>query len=473
MDSRREIGTKVRAMFAKAPALAAIGLTGLVLFGCPPKKEVPAAPPDSGVASKTGGEVGMEGPGLPAPADVAAPPADAEKTVTGLMSKVIKTSTVPSAEQPEEQDTVRVHYTGWTTDGKMFDSSVTRGQPAMFPLRNVIPGWTEGLQLMKTGEKRRFWIPEDLAYKGRPGAPAGMLVFEVELLDIARGPKPVPAPADVAAPPADAQKTTSGIHSKVITPGTGKKKPNPEDTVKVHYTGWTTNGKMFDTSITRGEPVEFPLNRVIPGWTEGVGLMVVGEKRRLWIPEELAYKGKPGAPQGMLVFDVELLDVKAGEKPIAAPADVKAPREGRQEDRERPRVQGPQEGQRQGQAGADVDGRGALHGLDHRREDVRQLRPAEADRRVPSRPGHPGLDRGRRPDDEGREDALLDPGRARVQGHAGRAAGHAGLRSRAPRHQGRPAGEHGLAALSWQDIRSTRGERERDEQPASHGATTS
>jgi len=325
VDSRREIGTKVRAMFAKAPALAAIGLTGLVLFGCPPKKEVPAAPPDSGVASKTGGEVGMEGPGLPAPADVAAPPADAEKTVTGLMSKVIKTSTVPSAEQPEEQDTVRVHYTGWTTDGKMFDSSVTRGQPAMFPLRNVIPGWTEGLQLMKTGEKRRFWIPEDLAYKGRPGAPAGMLVFEVELLDIARGPKPVPAPADVAAPPADAQKTTSGIHSKVITPGTGKKKPNPEDTVKVHYTGWTTNGKMFDTSITRGEPVEFPLNRVIPGWTEGVGLMVVGEKRRLWIPEELAYKGKPGAPQGMLVFDVELLDVKAGEKPIAAPADVKAP----------------------------------------------------------------------------------------------------------------------------------------------------
>ena len=111
MDSRREIGTKVRAMFAKAPALAAIGLSGLVLFGCPPKKDTPAVPPDSGVVAKTGEEAGMEKASIPAPADVAAAPADAEKTVTGLMSKVIKTSTVPGAEKPEEQDTVHMHYT--------------------------------------------------------------------------------------------------------------------------------------------------------------------------------------------------------------------------------------------------------------------------------------------------------------------------------------------------------------------------
>jgi peptidylprolyl isomerase len=79
---------------------------------------------------------------------------------------------------------VRVDYSGWTTDGKMFDSSLTRGEPAEFPLGGVIAGWTEGLQLMVKGEKRRFWIPEALAYKGAPGAPAGMLVFDVELLDI-------------------------------------------------------------------------------------------------------------------------------------------------------------------------------------------------------------------------------------------------------------------------------------------------
>ena len=77
-----------------------------------------------------------------------------------------------------------MHYTGWTTDGKMFDSSVVRGEPATFALDGVIPGWTEGLQLMYEGEKTRFWIPEKLAYQGQPGAPKGMLVFDVELIRI-------------------------------------------------------------------------------------------------------------------------------------------------------------------------------------------------------------------------------------------------------------------------------------------------
>ena len=77
-----------------------------------------------------------------------------------------------------------MNYSGWTTDGRMFDSSVVRGQPATFPLNQVIAGWTEGLQLMVPGEKRRIWIPESLAYQGAPGAPPGMLVFDVELISI-------------------------------------------------------------------------------------------------------------------------------------------------------------------------------------------------------------------------------------------------------------------------------------------------
>ena len=117
------------------------------------------------------------------------------------------------------------------------------------------------------------------------------------------------APADVAAAPADATKTASGLAYKVLQAGSGGQKPTAEATVKVHYTGWTTDGKMFDSSIMRGKPARFPLSQVIPGWTEGVQLMVEGEKRRLWIPEELAYKGRPGAPQGMLVFDIELLKI--------------------------------------------------------------------------------------------------------------------------------------------------------------------
>jgi len=116
----------------------------------------------------------------------------------------------------------------------------------------------------------------------------------------------VPAPPDVAAPPADAAKTPSGLATKVLKPGTGKDHPAKEDLVTVQYTGWTTDGKMFDSSVTRGEPATFPLDGVIAGWTEGVQLMVEGEKARFWIPESLAYKGQ-SAPYGMLVFDIELL----------------------------------------------------------------------------------------------------------------------------------------------------------------------
>jgi peptidylprolyl isomerase len=309
----------------RSRALTSVALSGaLALSACnktDAAKDAPKASPSASAAAASPAPA-IESGDLPAPPDVAAAPADAQASASGLKWKVIQTSTL--ADQPEIQDSVRVHYTGWTTDGKMFDSSKKRGQPAQFPLRGVIKGWTEGLQLMAKGEQRRFWIPEELAYKGG-GGPQGTLVFDVELLEIIRGPKPIAAPDDVAAPPADAKKTASGLAYKVLTAGKGTKSPKAEDTVKVHYTGWTTDGQMFDSSVTRGQPLEFPLNRVIAGWTEGVGLMKEGDKFRLWIPQELAYQGRPGAPAGMLVFDVELLSFKEAPKPIAAPADVKAP----------------------------------------------------------------------------------------------------------------------------------------------------
>jgi len=236
------------------------------------------------------------------PPDVAAPPSDAAKTPSGLASKVVTPGT--GKVHPGAADIVTVHYTGWKTDGKMFDSSVLRGKPASFPLNRVIAGWTEGVQLMVEGEKRRFWIPEALAYKGQR-EPKGMLVFDVELLSIAS----VSAPADVKSAPADAKKTATGLAYKVIKPGTGAKHPSASSTVTVHYTGWTTDGKMFDSSVARGMPISFGLGDVIKGWTEGVQLMVQGEKTRFWIPQDLAYKGQQ-APYGLLVFDVELIDFK-------------------------------------------------------------------------------------------------------------------------------------------------------------------
>ena len=245
------------------------------------------------------------------PSDVAAAPADAAKTASGLASKVILAG--KGDKHPAAADTVTVHYSGWTTDGKLFDSSVQRGQPTSFPLNGVIKGWTEGLQLMVEGEKRRFWIPADLAYGENPGGgrPGGLLVFDVELISMKQAPKPPATPEDVAAAPETAEKTASGIASRVLTKGTGTAHPKATDQVKVHYSGWTTDGKLFDSSITRNEPIVFPLNQVIAGWTEGVQLMVEGEKRRLWIPGKLAYgdTAPPGAPAGTLVFDVELLEI--------------------------------------------------------------------------------------------------------------------------------------------------------------------
>ena len=244
---------------------------------------------------------------IPAPPDVAAAPADAEVTASGLASKVLEAGT--GTEHPGAIDLVEVHYTGWTTDGKMFDSSVVRGEPIGLPLDAVIEGWTEGVQLMVVGEKRRLWIPEELAYGGQPGKPAGMLVFDVELLRFQEREKPpnLPtAPANVSGPPTDANFTGSGLASKILQAGTGTEHPTVKSNVTVHYSGWTTDGKLFDSSVVRGEPATFPLNRVISGWTQGLQLMVVGEKRRFWIPEELAYQGtRP--PFGMLVFDVELI----------------------------------------------------------------------------------------------------------------------------------------------------------------------
>jgi FKBP-type peptidyl-prolyl cis-trans isomerase len=242
-----------------------------------------------------------------APPDVAAPPPDAVTGDSGLASKVITPGT--STERARPTDLVTVHYTGWTTAGEMFDSSHARGTPSTFPLDRVMAGWRECVTLMVVGETRRCWVPEALAYAGQEGRPEGMVVFDVELLD--RRHSPTVPPPDVQGPPADAVRTESGLAYTVLRPGTGVRRPaSPSQRVTVHYTGWTTDGRMFDTSLSRNQPMTLALNDVISGWTEGVQLMVEGERRRFWIPQELAYKGEPGAPRGTLVFDIELVRIE-------------------------------------------------------------------------------------------------------------------------------------------------------------------
>lgn len=249
---------------------------------------------------------------IPAPPDVAKPPADAQKTASGLQYKVLEPG--KGTARPTADDFVTVHYTGWTAEGRMFDSSYARNAASTFPIGRVIKGWGEGVQLMTPGEKTRFWIPQELAYAGQAGRPQGMLVFDVELVEIVPAPDKNP-PLDVVAVPADAQRTPSGLAYKVLreAPKSGPR-PSKTSRVTVHYSGWTTDGKLFDSSLMRGQTASFALTDVIEGWTEGLQLMMPGEKTRFWIPERLAYKGQGNGPKGMLVFDVELLSATAGQQ---------------------------------------------------------------------------------------------------------------------------------------------------------------
>jgi FKBP-type peptidyl-prolyl cis-trans isomerase len=259
-----------------------------------------------------------EGPAPPA--DLNAPPGEAQHLPSGLITRLLVKG---NGARPAAHDLVRLNYVAWTLDGKVFDDTYKRGQPAQTPLDLAIAGWTEGVQLMQEGEKRRFWIPPELAYKGRPGLPQGPLVFDIELLNVDHRAQ-AETPPDLQKPPEKALKSKSGLVSLVLKKGTGKERPGPGDTVTVHYDGWKADGTLFDSTKKRGGAATFPLYRVIAGFREGITMMVVGEKRRLWIPDSLAYAGREG-PTGPFVYDMELLSID--EKGVTPPPqpEKKAP----------------------------------------------------------------------------------------------------------------------------------------------------
>lgn len=240
------------------------------------------------------------------PADLSAPPADAVQTDSGLTSRMLTRG--GSEERPAPTDFVTVQYTAWSADGTVVDSTWKRGKPSMIAVDQSLPGWGECVQMMTVGEVRRCWMPEELAYNGRRGRPTGTIVFDIELIDTR--PAPTEAPRDVDQPPADATRVVSGLVYKVLKAGTGTRRPSPRSRVIVHYTGWTTDGEMFDSSVARRTPQDFVVDDVIRGWTEGLQLMVEGERRRFWIPENLAYRGEFGSPRGMLVFDIDLIEIE-------------------------------------------------------------------------------------------------------------------------------------------------------------------
>jgi peptidylprolyl isomerase len=213
---------------------------------------------------------------------------------------------------------VTANYSAFFLDGKMFDSSLERNQPlkANMGKNQLFPGLEEALLLLKKGEKARFIIPSKLAFgdKGAGPIPANTdIVFDVEITEIQKA--IVPALYDIKG--LEAKKTASGITYYEVLKSGNPVKAEAGKTVKVNYSGYLADGKLFDSSVERGgQPIEFPLGqaKVIAGWEEGIALMHVGDKFRLVIPYFLAYGEQGRAPvipaKADLTFDVELMDVK-------------------------------------------------------------------------------------------------------------------------------------------------------------------
>lgn len=305
----------VQEMMAMASAaVLAVLASGVVLVGgcaeepveeAAPVAEVPATPPPPPPA-----------PGARTPPAAPTPVAAYTKSATDLEWFDIA---VGEGASPVEGSVVVVEYTGWLEDGTSFDSSYKRPKPFSFAIAKgqVIPGWDEGVMGMKVGGKRQLKIPGKLGYgaRGTPRIPPNStLIFDVELLEV-KAPRVAPAaPMDI--PKGKHVKLPSGLQYYDIQEGTGAT-PKEGQTVMVDYTGWLENGEKFDSSLDRAEPIAFPVGtgRVIKGWDEGVGSMMVGGKRQLIIPYELAYgeRGRPPVipPKSTLIFDVELVGIEA------------------------------------------------------------------------------------------------------------------------------------------------------------------
>lgn len=236
------------------------------------------------------------------PADVTVRPSSAEKRPSGLVTVVLEAGT--GQVHPDPNDVVEVHFVSYSKDGERLKTTEVAGEPASVPLARAFRGWSEGIQQMVVGERRRMWIPDHLGPKRRSPDKPWPAIMDVELLSIRSVPNP---PLPLGSVPDDAARLPSGAKTKRDAVGSGATKPGPSSQVVVHYTLWTDRGRTVDSTHSRNRPAAFMLDRVMPAFSEGVQEMVLGEKRYIWVPAA-AHGGEwPGSPQGNLIFHVELL----------------------------------------------------------------------------------------------------------------------------------------------------------------------
>lgn len=242
---------------------------------------------------------------LPTPRPLDAPPAQAIETASGMSYIVLKAG--PDPNRTASGEFIEYHADIWSADGVTRANSRESGAQIgiIRRLGSEQPGLARALLITPVGETRRWWIQPERLLPGYPGMPHLPHVVDLTVL----GEKnPVQAPAELT-PPADAFRTSTGLAYKVLKKGPGGEHPDRSSTVLIDYSGWDSQGRLFDSSIVRGAS-SMPLPQLIAGWQEGVPLMSRGDSYRFWIPGHLAYDSEPGgnSPKGMLVFDITLHD---------------------------------------------------------------------------------------------------------------------------------------------------------------------
>jgi len=252
----------------------------------------------------------------PAPSDVAAPGPGATRTPSGVSMKVLREGV--GGASPLANDCVKVRFTAWKRDGALVATSGPRGEIATQCLVTAMPGVAAALTYMTEGEIRRIWLPSSQtvqppAHSHHPvnheheSMVRPDLTMDLELVAVLKMP---PAPDDLRSPPPTSLKTRSGVMIQVLRKGQGTAHPAANSKVKVLYTGWTLDGRLFETTAASGQPATVLLGTALSGWREALPLMTAGEKARLWIPASVAYGDHPldtSEPAGDLVFDVELV----------------------------------------------------------------------------------------------------------------------------------------------------------------------
>lgn len=280
-------------------------LAGVLAAACGPAPEPTEPAAEDTSAATAGSEEAAAEP-------TRAPAGELITTASGLQYEILQAGDGPALQKGQIAE---VHYVGMLDDGTVFDSSRERGEPYPFAVGGggTIPGWEEGISLLHVGDQARLILPPALAY-GETGAggvipPNATLTFEVEVLSVREGAPAAPTEVNDA----DYTTTESGLKYYDFVVGDGAQ-PQEGQIVVVHYTGWLEDGTMFDSSLNRGQPFQFPLGQgaVITGWDEGLSTMQVGGKRQLVLPPELGYgENSVGQipPNSTLIFEVELVDI--------------------------------------------------------------------------------------------------------------------------------------------------------------------